>query len=61
MCAIPQLVSAPLNLQPKASADILRTQLKDLSQKIHTTVQPVFVSHKIEQATGCEPTMPCLP
>jgi len=24
-------------------------QLKDLSQKINTTIQPVFVSHKIEQ------------
>jgi len=33
----------------RASADIVRTQLKDLSQEIQTTVQPVFVSQKIEQ------------
>ena len=33
----------------QASADILRGQLKGLSQKICTTIQPVFVSHKIEQ------------
>ena len=29
------------------SADIVRSQLKDLSQKIQTTVEPVFVSQKI--------------
>jgi len=32
-----------------ASADTLKCQLKDLSQKIHATIQPVIVSHKIEQ------------
>ena len=31
------------------SADIVRTQLNDLSQKIHKTIQPVFVSQKINQ------------
>ena len=31
------------------SADIVRKQLKDLSLKVHTTIQPVFVSRKIEQ------------
>ena len=33
----------------KASADIVRTQLNDLSQKIHKTIQPVFVSQRINQ------------
>ena len=40
----------PLDQTPFAlSADTVRVQLKDLSQKIQTTVQPIFVSHKIEQ------------
>ena len=33
----------------QASADIVRTQHNDLSQKIHKTIQPVFVSQKINQ------------
>ena len=43
----PIRVVLPFNNQ--ASAHIVRVQLKDLSQKIDTTIQPVFVSHKIEQ------------
>ena len=31
------------------SADIAKTQLKDLSIKLQTTIQPVFVSRKIVQ------------
>ena len=31
------------------ASDIVRTQLKDLSHKVQTTVQPVFVSQKIER------------
>ena len=42
-------LSVVLPFKDQASADILRTQLKDLSQKINTTIQPVFVSHKIER------------
>ena len=38
-----------LPFKDHASADIVRTQLNDLSQKIHKTIQPVFVSHKINQ------------
>ncbi|XP_068681900.1 uncharacterized protein [Montipora foliosa] len=38
-----------LLFKDQASADIVRSQLKDLSHKIHTTVQPVFVSQKIKQ------------
>ena len=37
-----------LQFQDQASADIVRVQPKDLSQKIHTTVQPALVSQKIE-------------
>ena len=33
----------------KISADIVRKHLKDLSLKIHTTIQPVLVSRNIEQ------------
>ena len=33
----------------QVSADVLKTQLKDLSLKLQTTIQPVFVSRKIGQ------------
>ena len=33
----------------QASADTVRTQLNDLSKKIHKTIHPVFVSQKINQ------------
>ena len=42
-------VRVVLPFKDQASADTLRSQLKDLSQKIQVTIQPVFVSHKIEQ------------
>ena len=38
-----------LSFKDQASADIVRVQLKDLGQKIHSIVQPVFVSQKIKQ------------
>ena len=38
-----------LPFKDQVSADIVRTQLNDLSQKIHKTIQPVFVSQKINQ------------
>ena len=38
-----------LPFKDQASVDIVRTQLNDLSQKIHKTIQPVFVSQKINQ------------
>ena len=40
------------------SADIVRKQLKDLSPKVHTTIQPVFVSRKIEQELNVKETKP---
>ena len=33
----------------QVSAGFVRKKLKDLSQKTHTAIQPVFVSNKIEQ------------
>ena len=38
-----------LPFKDQVYADIVRTQLNDLSQKIHKTIQPVFVSQKINQ------------
>ena len=38
-----------LPFKDQSSADIVRAQLKNLSQKIQVTVLPIFVSHKIKQ------------
>jgi len=49
------LIRVVLPFKDQASADVVRTQLKDLSQKIQTTVQPVFVSQKIlYETSNCE-------
>ena len=45
----PEPVQIVLPFKDQASADFLRTQLKDLSMKTNTTIQPVFISHKIER------------
>ena len=39
-------VRVVLQFKRQVSADIIHALLKDLSQKIQTTVQPVFVSQK---------------
>ena len=49
-------VVLPFNDQ--ISADIVRKQLKDLSLKVHTTIQHVFVSRKIEQELSVKETKP---
>ena len=36
----------------------MRKQLKGLSLKVHTTIQPVFVSQKIEQELNVKETKP---
>ena len=36
----------------------MKKQLKDLSLKVHTTIQPVFVSRKIEQELSVKETKP---
>jgi len=41
-----------------ASADIVRTELNDLSQKIHKTIQPVLVSQINQHLKLCEPKPP---
>ena len=38
-----------LPLKDQALADLVHKQLKDLSQKIDTVIQPIFVSNKIQQ------------
>ena len=38
-----------LPFKDQVSADFVRKQLKDLRQKTHNAIQPVFVSNKIEQ------------
>ncbi|XP_078372723.1 LOW QUALITY PROTEIN: uncharacterized protein LOC144656372 [Oculina patagonica] len=45
----PDPVRVVLPFKDQSSADSLRTQLKDLGQKINNTIQPVFISHKIER------------
>ncbi|XP_068699013.1 uncharacterized protein [Montipora foliosa] len=47
-----------LPFKDQISADIVRKQLKDLSLKVHTTIQPVFVSRKIEQELHVKETKP---
>ena len=42
-----------LPFKDQVSADFVRKQLKDLSQKTHTAIQPVLVSNKIEQKLKC--------
>ena len=51
-------VRVVLPFKDQDSADVLRGQLKDLSQKIRRTIQPVFVSHKIEQELKLRETKP---
>ena len=42
-------VRVVLPFKNQISADIVKEQLKDLSLKVNTTIQPVFASRKIEQ------------
>ena len=41
-------LSVVLPVKDQVSTYSLRGQLKDLSRKIHISIQPVFVNHKIE-------------
>ena len=47
-----------LPFKDQISADIVKKQLKDLSLKVHTTIQSVFVSQKIEQELNVKETKP---
>ena len=47
-----------LPFKDQISADIVKKQLKDLSLKVHTTIQAVFVSRKIERDLNVKETKP---
>ena len=47
-----------LPFKDQISADIVKKQLKDLSLKVHTTIQSVFVSRKIERDLNVKETKP---
>ena len=38
-----------LPFKDQASADLVHKQFKDISQKIDTVIQPIFVTNKIQQ------------
>jgi hypothetical protein len=52
------MVRVILPFKDQISADIVKKQLKDLSLKVHTTIQPVFVSRKIERELNVKETKP---
>ena len=54
------MVRVILPFKDQISADIVRRELKDLSLKVHTTIQPVFVSRKIERELNVKETKPRL-
>ena len=47
-----------LPFKDQISADIVKKQLKDLSLKVDTSIQPVFVSRKTEQELNVKATKP---
>ena len=49
-----------LLFKDQISSDIVKKQLMDLSPKVHTTVQPVFVSRKVEQELNVKETKPAI-
>ena len=50
-----------LPFKDQKSADAVRKQLSDLSNKIDHTLQPMFKSHKIcEDLKMCEPKLPII-
>ena len=52
------MVRVILPFKDQFSADIVKKQLKDLSLKVHTTIQPVVVSWKIERDLNVKETKP---
>ena len=49
-----------LPLKDQISADMVKEQLKDLSLKVNTTIQPVFASWKIEQELNVKEAKPLI-
>jgi len=54
------IVRVVLPFKDQVSADTVKKQLKDLSLKVQTTVQPVFVSRKIVQELKVQETKPLI-
>ena len=54
------MIRVVLPFKDQISADIVKKQLKDRSLKVHTTIQPVFVSRKIEQELNVKETKPAI-
>ena len=52
------MIRVVLPFKDQISADIVTKKLKDLSLKVHTAIQPVFVSRKIEQKLNVKATKP---
>ena len=53
-------MSLILPFKDQISADIVRKQLRDLSLKVCTIIQPVFVSRKIERELNVKETKPLI-
>ena len=51
-------IQVVLPFKDQISADIVKKQLKDLSLKVHTTIQPVFERQKREQELNVKETKP---
>jgi len=51
-------IRVTLPFKEQFSADFVRKKLKILSLKVHTTIQPVFVSRKIERELNVRETKP---
>ena len=47
-----------LPFKDQISADIVKEELKDLSLKVNTTIQPVFANRKIEQELNAKEAKP---
>ena len=51
-------VPVVLPFKDQISADIVKEQLKHLSLKVNTTIQPLFASRKIEQELNVKEAKP---
>ena len=52
------MVRVILPFKDQTSTDIVRKQLKDLSLEVHTSIQPVFMSRKIERELNMKERKP---
>ena len=54
------IVRVVLPFKDQVSADTVKKQLKDLSLTVQTTIQPVFVSRKLDQELKVQETKPLI-